>query len=264
MALTLSLGLFTALLLCGCGDSLAEPRFVLDFPAPPPAWTELFGPPRWRIEWISPAGTGEFVETRAPGERVEVIISPTGASPILAWPFWPARGIGEDISPGIFRPAGAVFPFDAAGGRITLSWQGGVDAFFYHALLKAAASTEGAVGVRVPQNFDWPRFRSLFEDPSVSAEVRADPWTADLRDIAVKVVQSGFDKRRFKPAARVELKIPVSGGPWTGTSPFASPLSFEDTVPVFPVRPGPESDTWYSAQGVLRCAGRTWVFRPRE
>ncbi|GHT64028.1 hypothetical protein FACS1894110_02900 [Spirochaetia bacterium] len=252
--------LSAVLLLGGCGNSLVDPRFVLDFPALPPAWTELFGPPRWRVEWISPAGTREFVETSAPGERVEVNISPTEASPILAWPFWPAKG----INPGIFRPVGAIFPFDAAGGRISLSRQGGVDAFFYHALLKAAAAAEETVGVRVPQNFDWPRFRSVFEDPAVSAEVCTDPWTADLRGIAVKVVQSGFDKRRFKPIASVELEIPVSGGPWIGTSPFASPLSFEDTGPVFPVRPGTECDTWYSAEGVLRCAGKTWVFRPWE
>jgi hypothetical protein len=160
--------------------------------------------------------------------------------------------------PGIFRPAGAVFPFDAAGGRMGLSWQGGVDAFFYRALAEAVAPD---TGVRVPQNFDWPRFRSLFTDPAVSAEVRADPWTADLRDIAARVVQSGFDKRRFKPAAVEELAIPVSRGPWTGTSPFAPPLLFENDVPVFPVRSGLGSDTWYSAEGVLRCAGTNWIFR---
>ncbi|GHV05844.1 hypothetical protein FACS189485_13450 [Spirochaetia bacterium] len=249
--------LLIVLLFCGCGDSLGETRLVIEFPDLPPAWAEFFGPPQWRVEWINPAGIRESLETRAPGEGVEVNIHPTMASPVLAWPFWPARG----LSPGIFRPAGAIFPFDAGRGYLHLSWQGGVDAFFYHALLREAASAPGT-GVRVPQNFDWPRFRELFGDPGVSAEVRADPWIADLGDIAARVVKSGFDKRRFKPAPREKLQIPVSKGPWIGTSPFASPLFFEDGIPVFLVRLGTESDTWYSAEGILRCAGKTWIFYP--
>jgi hypothetical protein len=144
-----------------------------------------------------------------------------------------------------------------------LSWQGGVDAFFYHALAKASAqAADPKAAVRVPQNFDWPRFREVFADPDVSAKVHADPWTADIRDIAARVVQSGFDKRRFKSVTVEELNIPVSKGPWIGTSPFASPLFFEDGIPIFPVRPGTESDAWYSAEGVLVCAGKTWIFRP--
>jgi hypothetical protein len=258
--------LVTAMFLCGCGNSPVESRFVLDFPALPPAWMELFGPPQWRVEWISPAGTRELRETGAPGEGVEVNIPPIDASPVLAWPFWPNRGqspgIAEGISPGIFRPAGAIFPFDARGGRIALSWQGGVDAFFYHALLRAPDPASAKAGLRVPQNFDWPRFREAFLDTGISEGVRADPWIADLREIAAAVVQSGFDKRRFKPASREELEIPVPRGPWIGTSPFASPLLFEDDLPVFSVRPGLEGDTWYSAEGVLRCAGKTWVFHP--
>jgi hypothetical protein len=227
------------------------------------------------------------METGAPGEGVEIDIPPTEASPVLVWPFWPkgqSPGITEDIPPGIFRPAGAIFPFDIAGGRIDLSWQGGVDAFFYYALLhsagaaQAAAQTAGpastaeeaaaqekaakAARMRIPQNFDWPRFREIFEDPAVSEKIHADPWSADLRDIAAQVVKSGFDKRRFKSVTREELRPAVSSGPWLGTSPFAVPLFFEDDVPVFQVRPGTESDTWYSAEGVLRCAGKTWVFRP--
>ncbi|GHV62471.1 hypothetical protein AGMMS49587_09400 [Spirochaetia bacterium] len=256
--------LLAVLCLCGCGNSLAESCFVLNFPALPPAWTELLGPPRWRVEWINPAGVRTFCETGASSQGIEIEVPPIDASPILAWPFWPNRGQSPGIAPGLFRPAGAIFPFDAGGGRLDLSWQGGVDAFFYHALAQAADPTSPKTGARVPQNFDWPRFRAVLSDPGVSAEVRADPWTADLRDIAVSVVQSGFDKRRFKPAAREEREIPVPGGPWIGTSPFAFPLLFEDDVPLFPVRPGPESDTWYSAEGVLTCAGTNWMFRGWE
>ncbi|GHV44795.1 hypothetical protein AGMMS49546_29340 [Spirochaetia bacterium] len=274
MVLTLLAALFTALLLCGCGNSLVDSRFVINFPELPPAWPELLGPPRWRVEWIGPAGNRESLETGASG-GIEINIPPTQPSPVLAWPFWPARGPG--IVPGSFRPAGAIFPFDAAGGRLNLSWQGGIDAFFYHALARASAQAAAQAadqaagngsspdtGLRVPQNFDWPRFRELFEDPGVSAEFRADPWTADWAAIAANVVKSGFDKRRFKPQAREELRVNVSRGPWIGTSPFAAPLLFEEDLPLFPVRPGTESDAWYSADGILRCAGTSWIFRPWE
>jgi hypothetical protein len=126
-------------------------------------------------------------------------------------------------------------------------------------------STGRAVGPRLPWNFDWPRFRLLFEDPSVNAEVRADPWLADWQSIAAKIVQSGFDKRRLIPEPRINLTIPfsnganngVSRGPWIGTSPFAAPLLFE-AGPVFPAHPA--ADTWVSREGILRCNTETWIF----
>jgi hypothetical protein len=109
----------------------------------------------------------------------------------------------------------------------------------------------------LPENFDWPRFRQLFDDPSINAEVCADPWLADWRVIAEKTVLSGFDKRRMVPEPRGTLKVPAGPGPWAGTSPFAAPLFFEDD-PVFPARPS--ADTWVSAAGLLRCNTETWIF----
>jgi hypothetical protein len=185
---------------------------------------------------------------------VEISLPATWVSAVSAAPFWPDRG----LRPGIFRPAGAIFPFDVSGKSLILSWQGGVDANLYWELI-AAYGEAGQESVRLPWNFNWPRFRQLFDDPTLNADVRADPWLADWNGIAAKMVQSGFDKRRLVPETRGRLEIPVGPGPWIGASPFAAPLFFE-AVPVFPVRPA--ADTWISAEGILRCNTETWILLP--
>jgi hypothetical protein len=231
------------LLLNSCGESLADSGFALKLPVLPPAWEDILGSPCWRIEWVNGEGRKETMTVSGNGGW-SVSLPQTWASAVSAFPFWPEKGIG----PGIFKPAGAIFPFDASGGSLILSWQGGVDACLYWELA-------GAYGL--PMNFNWPRFRRLFEDPSLNAEFRADPWLADWASIAAKIVKSGFDKRRLVPEARNALTVPVSPGPWIGTSPFAGPLFFE-TTPVFSVRP--RADTWVSREGILRCNSETWIF----
>jgi hypothetical protein len=235
-------------------------------PGLPPAWEALLGSPSWRVEWLNGEGRRETATVRGNG-GVEVSLPPTWVNPVSAAPFWPDRGIG----PGIFRPAGAIFPFDVSGKSLILSWQGGVDANLYWEFAaianeagrepspEEAEPVERAAVSRLPWNFNWPRFRLLFDDPTLNEEVRADPWLADWNSIAAKIVQSGFDKRRLVPETRTALEIPVSPGPWIGTSPFAAPLLF-DAVPVFPVRP--TADTWVSAEGILRCNTETWILLP--
>jgi hypothetical protein len=267
-------------LLYGCGEGMGDSRYVLDLPEIPWTW-ELLGNPHWRIDWLNVDGRKETmtvtVGDAVSGRRVEIDLPQTWVSAVSALPFWPEKG----IIPGIFRPAGAIFPFDVSGKSLVLSWQGGVDATLYWEF--AAFSREntsspedelpGEVGYednndspetemeraavpRFPWNFNWPRFRQLFDDPSLNAEVRADPWLADWHSIAEKIVRSGFDKRRLVPEPRSSLQIPVGHGPWIGTSPFATPLLFEAT-PVFPVRAA--ADTWVSAEGILRCNAEAWI-----
>jgi hypothetical protein len=244
-----------------CGKSLTDSSFVLELPVLPQAWEDVLGSPNWRIEWVNEEGRKETMTVQGNGGWS---ISPpqTWASAVSAFPFWPQKGIG----PGIFKPAGAIFPYDASGGSLVLSWQGGVDAVLYWELAKSCGrtgqealeeSSERAAVARLPMNFNWPRFRRLFDDPSLNADVRADPWLADWAGIAAKIVQSGFDKRRLVPEARRALTVPVGPGPWVGASPFAAPLIF-DATPVFSVRP--TADTWVSKEGLLRCNSETWIF----
>ena len=244
-----------------------DSRYSLELPKIPRGWEALLGSPYWRIEWLNDEGWKETKTVRGNGS-VEISLPPTLASAVSAFPFWPDRKIG----PGVFKPAGAIFPFDVSGKTLVLSWQGGVDANLFWELAQAYRGTEeenaeqralgralGRAVLRVPWNFNWPRFRELFDDPGLNAEVRADPWLADWHSIAEKIVKSGFDKRRLVPEARSSMEVPVNCGPWIGTSPFAPPLFFE-TTPVFSVRPA--ADTWVSAEGILRCNTQTWILLP--
>jgi hypothetical protein len=272
--------LCTVLFLGACDDGSGtvtpvtplRAAYVVALPDIPPAWETMLGNPEWRLEWLNSAG--EKTETRIQsGDRAEIAPPESWASPVSAWPCWPGRGIG----PGTFRPAGAIFPFDVADGTVTLSWQGGVDAVLYWELAAAAAEAAAedaaaadadAAGMRaavprLPQLFNWPRFRELFaEESGIKEEVRLDPWLADWRTIAGKIAASGFDKRRLVSAARKKLPVPAAGpGPWVGSSPFAEPLLFEGP-PEFPVRETP--DTWVSQEGILRCTTQTWIWLPWE
>jgi hypothetical protein len=239
------------LLLNNCGRALTDSGYALELPCLPQAWDDILGSPCWRIEWVNEEGRKEAMLVRGNGGW-NISLPPTWASAVSAFPFWPEKG----IDPGIFKPAGAIFPYDASGGSLILSWQGGVDAVLYWELAKANSGTE-AEESRIPMNFNWPRFRRLFDDPSLNAEVRADPWLADWAGIAAKIVKSGFDKRRLVPEARSDLEVQVGPGPWIGVSPFADPLFFE-TTPIFRVRP--TVDTWVSREGLLRCNSKTWIF----
>jgi len=239
-------------------------RYTLDLPNLPYTWETMLGNPHWQIEWFD--GEGKKRSAMMPGGgRLEIFLPGTLANPVLALPFWPKKG----IAPGVFKPAGAIFPFDVSGGRIVLSWQGGVDATLFMELARSVNSAAdgglppgGNASLRLPWNFNWPRFRRLFDDPALNGEVRADPWLADWSGIAARTVQSGFDRRRLVPEARNGLEIPLGGGPWIGTSPFAAPMFF-DANPVFLVRASPSAlaDTWVSAGGLLRINTQAWVWR---
>jgi hypothetical protein len=253
-ALPMAILLLGALFFAGC-EGPPDSGFNLTLPPLPPAWTEILGTPLWRVRWINPQGDWE---TAGPAFG-EIDLPLSGSIPVLAWPFWPDLR----ILPGDFRPAGAIFPFDVSDGDLILSWEGGVAASFYCSLAEAAGTgISPKAALRRPGNFDWPRFRELFRDQSLQESFRADPWTADWKSIAGETVESGFEKRRLVSVPRDELAVPVHPGPWISASPFPAPLFFGEDTPVFSAPPGVEPDTWYSATGILRCAGTNWIFLP--
>jgi hypothetical protein len=241
------------LFLHSCGPSVWDNRYTLDFPEIPHGWEALLGSPLWRIEWPNDEGRKKTMVVRG-NDNVEISPLQNWVSAVSAWPFWPDKGIG----PGIFRPAGAIFPFDASGTSLSLSWQGGIDAnLFWEIALAYETNDAGKAAVpRLPWNFNWPRFRELFDDSSLNTDIRADPWLANWHTIAEKIVLSGFDKRRLVPETRITTEVPVGPGPWISVSPFAPPLFFE-AVPSFSVRPS--GDTWVSNEGILRCNAETWM-----
>jgi hypothetical protein len=244
--------------ICACNAGFLEPEYDAELPALPAAWIPVLGAPHWRIEWIGPGGTREIRETGDAGIS-GIKVMQEWATPIIAYPFWPEQG----IQPEALRPCGAIFPFDVEEDHIRLTWRGGVDATVYWELARSSKNTSSTGTPRQPQYFDWPRFRELLQDPVISEELRTDPWLADWKTIAAKTAQSGFDRRRITVQAREELLIPVSGGPWIGSSPFAEPL-IQEAGQELRVQVCGDIDTYISANGMIHCTKGAWIWYPER
>jgi hypothetical protein len=205
------------------------------------------GPPTWKLEWFDKDGAR--ISSELPSGTSACVIRPLSiaTTPVIAWPWWPA----QKALPGLYRPAGAIIPRDMDGTKISLSWESGVDAFFYLELAKYK-------GQREPQNFNWTDFRGLFENGSLKEAVIKDPWLVDWESIAVLTAQSGFDKRRLKPANenRLVVKTPWQGV-WVRSSPFAESEFWGENDVVY-LKTGARLDYWLSASGVLKASGNRW------
>ena len=252
------------LFLTACNnEDFFHSQYTLVLPKPPEQWVDMLGEPHWRVQWFNPNGQKQFKNIEN-AQSIAIALPETWASAVLAWPYWPVH----NINPGLFRPCGALFPFDVSGNRLYLSWKAGPDAVYYLELANAyrLAGQENAADSRVPRLpylFDWPRFRELFETDVLSQEIRNDPWLACWRNIAERTVRSGFDRRRIVPEPVLQTAIPVPAGPWYGSSPFAAPLNFtKGQTPVFPLRVSTE--IWISAEGILRGNRDTWIFTAWE
>jgi len=232
-----------------CGD-LCPSGYVMKLPKPPESWVSLLGEPCWRVEWIDSNGENRTAELQS-GKNMEIEIQTTWTNPVIAWPYWPEH----NLTPGVFMPAGALFPFDTEKDAISLSWEAGHDVIFYRELAIANDQKPS----KIPANFDWPRFRELFQSNALSEAVRKDPWLVNWRSVAEKTISGNFDRRRLVPEKTESKIIPVSSGPWYGTSPFAEPLSFaNNAVVTFQLRPG--INLWFSSDGILRANGNIWMF----
>ena len=249
------LAIIALFVLVCCDSGIFHSEYVLVLPKPPEAWSSLLGRPHWRVEWQNPDGDKQIKDFR-PAGQIGVSLPQTWPNAVCAWPFWPEKS----ITPGLFKPAGALFPYDVSDDRLVLSWEAGTDAVFYWEL--ALADRQGArpsTVPRLPCFFNWPRFRELFKTGIINENVIRDPWLADWKSIAEKTVMSGFDRRRLVPAPSQGMVIPVSSGSWYGSSPFAAPLCFaEGETPVFPVQV--QTEVWVCGEGILRCNQSAWVF----
>jgi len=234
-----------------CTDRFSS-GYTLEFPQSPEPWVSLLGEPQWRVEWLAPDGRRQIADI-LPGAEIELPV--TWTNPVTAWPHWP----GHNLSPGLFKPAGALFPLDVKGGRLCLSWEAGPDTIFYWELALANSNNKS----KIPANFDWVRFRELFKAETMNTAVSKDPWLVDWHLVAEKTIGANFDRRRLVPQTAVTVSVPVPSGPWYGTSPFAEPLFFvEREIPSFPVRPG--LNAWICAEGILSINEKTWTFKERE
>ena len=251
--LILALALFTT----GCTE-INPARYTLELPDAPETWVSLLGKPHWRIEWFDPDGNKQSVIILPDSGSIEIEIPVTLANPVIAWPFWPDR----NLEPGLFKPAGALFPFDVKGAFLFLSWEAGVDASFYMELAQPAgeAYARDKNYIKIPTNFDWLRFRDLFKGDTLNGSVQKDPWLVNWRFTAEKTISGNFDTRRLVPEETQSITIPLKfNSVWHGASPFEQPLEFkEDEYMVLKVRPG--INIWVTDAGILKISGNTWVF----
>ncbi|MCL2602172.1 MAG: hypothetical protein FWD91_05095 [Treponema sp.] len=243
-------------LLASCEHAAARVSYQPVLPELPEHWRGILGEPHWRLQWIGSGGVWHQRET-APGSALpEIALMAEWATPVLAWPFWPERG----IPPGMMRPSGALFPWDVRGGDLHISWEGGVPAFFWKSFAQAERSAQPstAAAKRLPWNFDWPRFRELLASENIPRAVRDDPWLADWAFIAARTLQSGFDRRRITSRTFTELAIPGADGRWIGSSPFAAPIDAQ-TDGTLVIGVSATADTWISSSGVLGASTSGWV-----
>jgi hypothetical protein len=244
-------------LAAACANRPIAPSYRPVLPRLPSHWEEVLGSAHWRLEWVDEGGVWRE-QVVFPGREAPFLsLMSEWSTPVLAWPFWPSR----DMEARLMRPAGALFPWDVSGtDKLQLSWETGVEAFFWKELAAATRSTAAAAG-RLPWYFDWPRFRDLlYESGDVPEPVRQDPWLSDWKDIAQRTVTSGFDRRRIVSRKYTEMIIPDLGGLWVNSSPFAPPIEASpDGKLKLNVTATP--DTWVSAARILKCSSSGWVLR---
>jgi len=243
--------------LAGCDINPILHSYRPILPDPPGHWETVLGKPHWRLEWVDEKGCWRDCSVTPGAEAPGISPGPEWTTAIFAWPFWPDR----DLEAFMMKPAGALYPWDVSGDRILLSWEGGVEAFFWKEMAGTEHAASAAEG-RLPWFFDWLRFRDLlYESENIAIAVRQDPWLADWKEIARKTVQSGFDRRRIAARKCTVFTVPGMAGFWINSSPFALP---------FEVPPGgsltlnvwDNPDTWVSKAGVLKCSSAGWVWRP--
>ncbi|MDR2601817.1 MAG: hypothetical protein LBC53_05120 [Spirochaetaceae bacterium] len=236
-----------------CSISGEAEDYEVVSPPIPSLWEKSFGPCFWVLEWLDSGGVERSLTLKSlEGVTIKPFLE--ASVPVSAYPFWPRIGMQK----GVFRPAGAIFPLDAEGGKIKLSWRGGVDANFYRLL-----ASEGKEN-REAQNFDWKRFRALFEeDGKIEKGARENPWTVDWEQAAKKTAESSFNSSRIKSRKRdyIEIKIP-SDGPWMDGSPFSSVFSSWKPGEKAAVPITGDSESFFCPSGVLRCGKYTSMFRP--
>ncbi|MCL2831609.1 MAG: hypothetical protein FWD78_00430 [Treponema sp.] len=247
------LAVIAIILLGACDQGPVRASYSLQFPDLPIAWQEILGSPHWRIQWVNTEG--KWSDWDGAGGFPDLPLMQEWTSPVICWPYWPEKG----LYPGQMSPCGGLFPWDASGDSLVLSWEAGVDAFLWQQFaFFQEMQTSGTP--RYPWYFDWPRFRELMESENIPAEVRLDPWLADWKEFAQKTASSGFDRRRIKTAEKTAVTIfPNPGSLWIGYSCFAAPLETPDGEPLV-LKAGSAPETWICKSGILRCGNGTWMY----
>jgi hypothetical protein len=212
----------------------------------------------WRLEWYDSGGKLRQTEAAGTGAVCNIGILAEWPSAVLAWPYWPEKG----LAPGLFYPAGAIFPFDIAegsgvsGDTIVLSWEAGAEAYFYRELDKVRDHTAAN---RAPEFFDWKRFRTFLREEAPD-EIRLDPWLADWKAIAERTVNAGFRSSYLRAETRIETDIIIPhDGPWLGASPFR-PVEFWEKNQIVSLPLSSRPEIFVCSGGMISTSIHAWLW----
>ena len=242
-------------LLASCDEGPTHSPQKPGLPKLPESWNDVLGEPSWRLEWVGEDGRWQEWIGPPGSEPPNLTLIEEWASAVLAWPFWPEW----DLTPGVMKPAGALFPWDSTGDKLNLSWKGGVEAVFWKEMAAACGSADST---RLPWYFDWPRFREILGSDDIPGDVSEDLWLVDWRELGIRTVQSGFDRRRITQKKYTEITIPGLEGRWISSSPFAHPLDASPETPLC-LKVTDSVNTWVSSTAILKCSTTGWVLREK-
>jgi hypothetical protein len=238
----------------GCENPLMYSQYQVILPEIPPDWESVLGKPVWQIEWVDANGNWQKIEA-AENHAFSFETCNTKINPVIAYPYWP----GKNISAKTFYPAGAMFPLDVRDDAINLDWQAGIDAQLFVYLSKYNNDE-----ARVPEQFDWQRFRALLRSGIEDAEIIANPWIVDWEEAAQKIAASGFRSSYIKQRdfAEINVTIPESGL-WISPSPFESGKNWEAGETIL-LNAAKSPSRYISAKGSIIFTEKTWDYFPRN
>ena len=172
----------------------------------------------WQIEYPekTEAGLPVYTTCIVPAEaasgsaEISIRIARGVNLPVLARPLF---GFGRGG-----YPAGAVYPVDAAAGRLELYWENG----FACEVLKSCMLNSAVV-----QGFDTAAFRESIAEKASGLEAPGGCWLLDPGPVISRLGYGLFRESSLKAADTINFAVPVSGGTYVADNPFYPPVTVQ-------------------------------------
>ncbi len=177
----------------------------------------------WRIEYPekTEAGLPVYTSCIVPAEassgstEISIRIARGVNLPVLARPVFA-------FGPGGY-PAGAVYPADAAGGRLELEWENG----FACEVLKSCL-----LNTVVVRGFDTSAFRTSVAEKVSELTDPGGCWLLDPAPVISRLGYGLFRESSIKAADTMVFAVPVLGGTYIADNPFYPPVMVKnDQIP---------------------------------
>jgi len=192
--------LLATLNLGACSLYLPTIDVAVSVPELPAHWRGAFPQVELRLE--HPDGSGPTIIAGAAGQRLELRLPKRLYLPVLARPHLPRWDLEL---PG----AGGVYPLDAAGDTLGLSWALGPAAQLLLELAHANLDLE---------RINVPRLCALMGERGGE-----DPWNLDLAGIAASLASGQMRESAIRLQPLLDVSLPAGSGDWFLQSPLRLP-----------------------------------------